>query len=110
MIRQAGVVVVLLLAVAAAQAEQGQSPRQIIVIPKTYVSPGATGSIGGYQHYEQRQLINGRPLPQLDGRESIRSGDYQLQQRGGIRQSTEYPGGLRIERQPGNGVFERRER
>jgi hypothetical protein len=97
---------VLLLA-GVAHAEPGQAPRQIIVIPKTYVSPGASGSIGGYQQYEQRQWINGRPLPDLNRRESIQSGDYQFQQRGGIRQSTEYPGGLRIERYPGDGGFQR---
>lgn len=104
------VVMAALSAGAGAQAEPTQPPRQIIVIPKTYVSPGASGSIGGYQQYEQRRLLNGQPLPELQRRESIRSGDSQFQQRGGIRQSTEYPGGLRIERYPGGGSYQNHER
>ena len=110
MSKRAAVVLLSLLVAGLAQAERPEPRRQIIVIPKTYVSPGAAGSIGGYQHHEQRQLINGRPVPGLNRRETLESGDYRFQQRGGIRQSTEYPGGLRIERIPGSGGYETRER
>lgn len=107
--KQTGLFAVMLLAAVAVQAEPRQQPREIIVIPKSYVSPGASGSIGGYQQYEQRRLINGRAVPDLHRHERIESGNYQLQQRGGIRQSIEYPGGLRIQQSPGSGGVERRQ-
>src|SRR5690606_30424198 len=103
-------ILALLAGSLSAQAEPRQTPREIRVIPKTYVSPGATGSIGGYQRYERHELINGQRLPQLDSHGRIRSSDSQTQQWGGMRQSTEYPGGLRIERLPGSGRTESRER
>ena len=93
---------VLLLGVLPVQAEQRPAPREIIVIPKTYISPGASGSVGGYQQYERHQLINGQRVPTLNSRERIQTNDSQIQQWGGMRQSTEYPGGLRIQRFPGN--------
>lgn len=102
--------VAMLLLAMSAQAEQRQQPGQIIVIPKSYISPGASGSVGGYQQYEQRRLINGRAVPDLHRQERIESGNYQMQQRGGIRQTIEYPGGLRIERYPGESGYQSRQR
>jgi hypothetical protein len=73
----------------------------IRAIPKSYVSPGASGSVSGSAHYQ-----HGRRLPQAPLREESRYGSHASEVRGGIRQSIEYPGGLRLELQPGSGSYQ----
>jgi hypothetical protein len=71
-------------------------------IPRTYVSPGASGSIETQQRSQQYDIYGGQAVPRGTVREyrSQSSGHYE--QRGTIRQSTEYPGGIEIERTPGS--------
>ena len=80
---------------------QAEPPRQEIrVIPKTYISPGASGSVGGYGQWEQRHYIGGQPVPVVPLHERESTILHEQRSTGGIRQTIEYPG-LRIERQPG---------
>ncbi|WP_277372255.1 hypothetical protein [Pseudomonas sp. AA-38] len=81
-------------------------PQTIRVIPKSYVSPGASGSVSGSANYQQYDLYGGQRLPQGSIRQESRYGSHSTETRGGIRQSTEYPGGLIIERQPGAGSYQ----
>lgn len=71
-------------------------------IPQTYISPGASGSIETQQRSQHYNLYGGQAVPRGTVREyrSYSSGQYE--QRGSIRQSTEYPGGIEIERTPGS--------
>lgn len=78
----------------------------IRVIPKSYVSPGASGSVSGSAHFQQYDLYGGQRLPQAPLREESRYGSHASEVRGGIRQSIEYPGGLRLELQPGSGSYQ----
>lgn len=92
-----------LLLVAPLHAEQ-QAPQTLRVIPITTISPGASGSIGGSQHYEQHNLYGGQRLPG-DGtlrRFESHSSSQSVESRGAIRQSTEYPGGYEVQTLPGN--------
>lgn len=75
--------------------------QEIRVIPKTYVSPGASGSVGGYSRGEVRQRIGGQEVPVLPLRHEEHQIHHQQRNTGGLRQTIEYPG-LRIERQPGS--------
>lgn len=86
-----------------AHAEPGQ---QIRVIPKSYVSPGASGSVSGSASYQQYDLYGGQRLPRARVHEQSRYGSQSWQTRGGIRQSIEYPGGLIIEQQPGRSRYQ----
>lgn len=91
-----------LLLVVPLHAEQ-QAPQMLQVIPKTYISPGASGSIGGSQHYEQHNLYGGQRLPG-DGtlrRFESHSSSQSVESRGAIRQSIEYPGGYEVQTLPG---------
>ena len=88
---------------AAAFADQ---PQTIRVIPKSYVSPGASGSVSGSSSYEQHNLYGGQRLPQGSVRQESRYGSQSIEARGGIRQTIEYPGGLIIERQPGGSSYQ----
>jgi len=93
---------VLLLLLGLAAPLQAAEPRQEIrVIPKSYVSPGASGSVYEHSRGEVRQRIGGQELPVLPSRHQEAQIQHQQRNSGGLRQSTEYPGGLRIERQPG---------
>ena len=94
-----------LLLVAPLYAEP-QTPQSLRVIPKTYISPGASGSVSGSSSYQQHNLYGGQRLPQGSVRQESSYGSYSSESRGGIRQSTEYPGGLIIERQPGSGSYQ----
>lgn len=83
---------------------QAAEPRQEIrVIPKSYVSPGASGSVSGHSRSEVRERVGGYEVPVIPSRQEDLQIQYQQRNSGGLRQSTEYPGGLRIERQPGSG-------
>lgn len=97
---------VLILATAFASAAFADQPQTIRVIPKSYVSPGASGSVSGSVRYEQHNLYGGQRLPQGSVRQESRYGSQSSETRGGIRQSIEYPGGLIIERQPGSGSYQ----
>mgnify|MGYP007088594776 CR=1 FL=1 len=95
----------------AALADQ-RAPQTIRVIPKEYVSPGASGSVDTYERQEQYNLYGGQRLPQgVDSRryESGQSSST-FETRGGIRQSIEYPNGYEVQRYPGQGTqqYERR--
>lgn len=97
---------VLILAAACAGVVLADEPQTIRVIPKSYISPGASGSVSGSVRYEQHNLYGGQRLPQGSVRQESRYGSQSCETRGGIRQSTEYPGGLIIERQPGSGSYQ----
>lgn len=91
-----------MLLIAPLHAEQ-QAPQTIRVIPKTYISPGASGSVSGSQHYESHNLYGGQRLPgdgTLERQESYQ-GSQSIESRGGIRQSIEYPNGYEVQRLPG---------
>lgn len=82
-----------------------QAPQAIRVIPITTISPGASGSIGGSQHYEQHNLYGGQRLPG-DGalrRYESHSSSQTVESRGAIRQGVEYPGGYEVQTLPGQG-------
>ena len=98
--------ILMILAASIAGAAFADQPQTIRVIPKTYVSPGASGSVSGSSSYEQHNLYGGQRLPQGSVRQESRYGSQSIETRGGIRQSTEYPGGLIIERQPGSGSYQ----
>lgn len=94
----------LLLLLGFAVSASAAEPRQEIrVIPKSYVSPGASGSVYGHSQSEVRERIGGYEVPLLPSRQEDLQIQYQQRNSGGLRQSTEYPGGLRIEHQPGSG-------
>lgn len=106
MLNRSLVLILTTMLVGAAFADQ---PQTIRVIPKSYVSPGASGSVSGSSSYEQHNLYGGQRLPQGSVRQESSYGSYgsySSETRGGIRQSTEYPGGLIIERQPGSGSYQ----
>jgi hypothetical protein len=95
-----------LLLVSPLHAEQ-QAPR---VIPKTYISPGASGSIGSSQQIESHNLYGGQRLPEGLRRHEQRYGNQSIENRGTIKQTIEYPNGYRVQQYPGQGseYFERR--
>lgn len=97
---------VLTLAASFVSAAFADQPQIIRVIPKSYVSPGASGSVSGSSSYQQHNLYGGQRLPQGTVRQESRYGSQSVETRGGIRQSTEYPGGLIIERQPSSGRYQ----
>lgn len=92
----------LFLLAFAASAHAAEPRQEIRVIPKTYVSPGASGSVSGHSRTEVRQRIGGYEVPVVPLRQDELQIQHQQRGSGGLRQSTEYPGGLRIERQPGS--------
>ncbi|WP_212629860.1 hypothetical protein [Pseudomonas sp. KB-10] len=97
---------VLIVGAAFAAAAFADQPQTIRVIPKSYVSPGASGSVSGSSSYEQHNLYGGQRLPQGSVRQESRYGSQSIGTRGGIRQTIEYPGGLIIERQPGGSSYQ----
>ncbi|UXY51897.1 hypothetical protein [Pseudomonas tohonis] len=88
-----------------ALAAEPSGQQTIRVIPKTYVSPGASGSVDTYQR-SQSYVYGGQRVPSdiNSTRSSSGYSSQDIQQRGGIRQTTEYPNGLIIERVPGQGT------
>lgn len=100
--------VLLFGALNVAQADQ-PAQQTIRVIPKTYVSPGATGSIGQSRSSQQFNGYGGYQVPSdydsVHQRNS--SGSQSFETRGGIRQTTVYPGGYEVERTPDTSTYER---
>jgi hypothetical protein len=93
-----------------AQPDSSVAPPTLRVIPKTYVSPGASGSIDSSQQSQQYDLYNGQRLPNAVRREDNYSGSQRIETRGGLRQSIEYPNGQRIELSPGSSSEQRQSR
>ncbi len=89
-----------LLLVAPLYAEP-QTPQSLRVIPKTYISPGASGSIGSSQTIENHNLYGGQSLPEGLQRHEQRSNSQSVESRGSIKQSIEYPSGYRVQQYPG---------
>lgn len=76
-------------------------------IPKVFLSPGATGSIETYQRSQGYDIQGGYAVPSAAaGHASSSYGGSTQQQRGALRQSTEYPGGLEVERVPGQSRYQ----
>lgn len=98
----------LLLAALATTAAGGdeRTPQTIRVIPKAYISPGASGSIQTYERQERYDIHGGQYIPRNIDSTRYESGQRSstFETRGGIRQSTEYPNGYEIQRYPGQGT------
>ncbi|UTW09959.1 hypothetical protein KDW96_18905 [Pseudomonas benzenivorans] len=88
---------------ALAEQQAGQTLR---VIPKVYISPGASGSIGSSERFERHDLYGGQQLPGVS-RIETGYGSQSHEVRGGIQQSVEYPGGYRVEQLPGQSGYSR---
>ncbi|MBB2494831.1 hypothetical protein [Aquipseudomonas ullengensis] len=80
--------------------------RPLQAVPIEYVSPGASGSVSSSSRSQIQNLYGGQALPEGYGRQSQSSGSSSVQQSGGIRQSTEYPGGYEVQRYPGQNSYE----
>lgn len=82
-----------------------RTPQTIRVIPKAYISPGASGSIQTYERQERYDIHGGQYIPRDIGSSRYESGQRSstFETRGGIRQSTEYPNGYEVQRYPGQG-------
>ncbi|WP_341303545.1 hypothetical protein [Pseudomonas sp. TMP25] len=91
---------VALLMVTSLYAEP-QAPQTLRVIPKTYISPSASGSIGSSQTIENHNLYGGQRLPEGLQRHEQRSNSQSVESRGSIKQSIEYPSGYRVQQYPG---------
>ncbi|MDX1297759.1 MAG: hypothetical protein R3260_05890 [Pseudomonas sp.] len=74
------------------------------VIPKTYISAGANGSIGSSQQAENYNLYGGQRLPSGLRREGQGYSSQSFEQRGTLKQSTEYPAGHRTQQYSGQGT------
>ena len=81
-------------------------------IPIEYVSPGASGSIGSSSRSQNYDVYGGHAVPSqgYGGREVQIQGGFSARQSGGIRQSIEYPGGIEVQRYPGQSGYEQRSR
>lgn len=89
-----------LLTVTPLLAEQQPSPR-LQVIPKSYISPGASGSIGTSERIEQYNLYGGQRLPNSVQRYEQRDERQSVEHRGSIQQRIEYPSGHSVQQYPG---------
>ena len=78
-----------------------KTPQTLRVIPKTTISPGASGSIGSSQTIDNHNLYGGQRLPEGLQRHEQRYGSQSLENRGTIKQTIEYPSGYRIQQHPG---------
>lgn len=85
-----------------------QTPQTLRVIPKAYVSPGASGSIDSSERYRQYDIYGGQAVPRDSGSSHYESQRFET--RGGIRQTTEYPGGHEVQRYPGQSTQQRYQR
>lgn len=81
-------------------AEQ-QASQTLRVIPKAYISPGASGSIGSSQQAENYNLYGGQRLPSGLQRDEQGYSSQSFERRGTLRQSIEYPAGNRAQQYPG---------
>jgi hypothetical protein len=99
----------LALSLAAPVWAEPQTAQPIRVIPKAYVSPGASGSIGTSERSARYELYGGQRVPSDIGstRYESRSGSQSRETRGGIRQSVEYPGGYEVQHSPGQSSYQR---
>lgn len=72
-------------------------------VPIEYVSPGASGSVSGSSYSQRYDLYGGHAvsIQGYDGREVQIHIGSSVRQSGDIRHSTEYPGGIEIQRYPG---------
>lgn len=77
-------------------------------VPIEYVSPGAYGSVSSSSRSRHADVYGGRVVPDqgYGGREVRIQGDSSVRQSGGIRQSIEYPGGVEVQRYPGQSGYE----
>ncbi len=77
-------------------------------ITRTYVTPGASGSIGESSRQQGYSGYGGYQVPEsgYDSR-STYQGSGSTQIRGNVQQSTEYPGVGEFQRQPGSRSVER---
>jgi hypothetical protein len=77
-------------------------------IPVEYISPGASGSVSSSSRSQSYDIYGGHAVPsQGYGRQvEIIQGGSSVRQGGGIRQSIEYPGGLEVQRHPGQHGYE----
>ena len=98
----------LLLAALCGSPVLANEPPRSRPVPIEYVSPGASGSVSGSSYSQRHDLYGGHavPIQGYGSREVQIHGGSSVRQSGGIRQSTEYPGGLIIERQPGSGSYQ----
>ncbi|MGE6791576.1 hypothetical protein ACQKFS_06080 [Pseudomonas guineae] len=78
-----------------------KTPQTLRVIPKTTISPGASGSIGSSQTIDNHNLYGGQRLPEGLQRHEQRYGSQSLENRGTIKQTIEYPNGYRVQQYPG---------
>jgi hypothetical protein len=82
--------------------------RQPQAIPVYSVSPGSAGSISNSAHSQRYEV---QPIPGLPNGVSTRSttvyGRAGVQQSGGIRQSIEYPNGMRVPQPSVQGSYQR---
>lgn len=78
-----------------------QPPQTLRVIPKTYISPGASGSISTSQTIERHNLYGGQRVPEGLHRQQTHFGSQTQESRGTIKQTIEYPSGLRVPQSPG---------
>jgi hypothetical protein len=101
----AGLLVSTLLALPVLAAEALERPTA--GVPVYRVSPGATGSVSG-SAYSQQQ--DGQPFSGLPSgvytRSSTFSGSSTVRQSGAIRQSIEYPNGMRVPQQSVQGSYQ----
>ncbi len=95
-----------IMAGACAASADERAPQTIRVIPKAYVSPGASGSVDTYERQERYNLYGGQRIPQGIDSSRYESGQRSssFETRGGIRQSIEYPNGYEVQRYPGQGT------
>jgi len=79
-------------------------------ITRTYVSPGASGSISESSRQEGSSGYGGYQVPDNRYNNSTYQGSGSTQIRGNVQQSIEYPGVGEFQRQPGNGSVHRERR
>jgi hypothetical protein len=93
-----GLFVSVLLTLPALAAESLKRPYQ--TIPVYSVSPGATGGISGSVRIQKQDLQQVPGLPNgVFTRNTTVYGTSGVQQSGGLRQSVEYPNGMRVPQQ-----------
>lgn len=77
-------------------------------IPVEYISPGASGSVSSSSRSQSYDVYGGHAVPSqgFGNREVQIRGASTVRQSGGIRQSTEYPDGIEVQRYPGQSGYE----
>lgn len=77
-----------------------------MAMPALAAEPAVPGSIETYQRSQSYDIQGGYGLPSAAANHDSSSYGSSTQQRGAIRQSTEYPGGLVIERVPAESRYQ----